>query len=297
MNPLHLSSHFIDARLPYLARKYRDLRDEAIFKKDMKTLQTYEYSGACYQFYGSSLGDQFALREVSGELSAMRDLLADGIDTFIDVGANHGLFSLLACNSSGCKRIISVEPCWRNYQMLLRNLSLQSSGRKLMPFHLAVGSTHDFMPLSGGLEGASLVNGWGGITATYSELTQVLTLDLLSKFSNDDSRILVKIDAEGYEKEVLSGASNLISSGRACFVVELSLNENLQLASKQNYLDTFDMMLSSGMQAYTFPGGACISIELARYWATNPPAGNSDSSLQEQVQPERTLNILFRRPF
>lgn len=96
--------------------------------------------------------------------------------------------------------------------------------------HLALGPSSEITWLYGGLEGASLKTGWGGVYGTYREEVQVLSLDQLSKLWVDPKlRCLIKIDAEGLEPDILEGAAMTLESGRTAFILELSLAENQQI--------------------------------------------------------------------
>ncbi|QFZ92687.2 FkbM family methyltransferase [Synechococcus elongatus] len=292
LTPRYLRN-FIDQSFPNLSRWYRNQRDRRLFQRDSSQLQKYLFDGREYKFYGDSLKQQFLGRTNNGELSSTKALLREGFDVFVDIGANHGLFSLLALHEPRCQTIISVEPCYRNYQLLVRNLSLQNSEKEVFAFHLAVGSAINFQLLYGGLEGASLLTHWGSIRSTYAEQVQVLSLDrLASLWQFRDRQALIKIDAEGLEPEILLGAQQLIQAGKTTFIVELSLTENQSSPNNKSYIQTFEAMLNQGMSAFTFPGGASISLDAVKAWTRADETRSVQTSAPNY--PDRTLNILFR---
>gem|GEM_PF-4118819 len=282
----------VDQRLPALARLIRKRRDERLFKRDMQACATYEYNSHTYSVNPSLLG-QFGSRDANGELEAMNSLLKTGFDVFVDIGANHGLFSLLASSHSSCKTIIAVEPCFRNYQVLLRNIKKAAIRKEVIALHAAMGDLCEQRDLMGGLEGGSFVSGWGGVGSTYSERVQLLRIDQLKSLWKENSKVLVKIDAEGFEPQILRGAEELIKSQTASLVVELSLTENHSAPDGRAYSKVFDFIFENGMKAFTFPGCQPISTDLVSLWVSGLAAQCQASHGRGNI-PKRTLNILFR---
>ena len=274
--------------LPGLSASYRQLRDYRDYTRNAGVECSYAFGGHEYRFYGPRLRAQFAGREASGELQAMRTLLSGGVEVFIDIGANLGVFSLLASQAeNGPRLILALEPCARNFELLVRNASLQRTRSEIICLHLAAAGQAGFEELRGGIEGASLLAGWGDVGATYSEMVQTLTLDRLVKlFGCEGRRMLVKVDAEGGEPAILDGAQETIASGRASFVVELSLHENQSVPDFDGYLAVFDKMFARGMRAKTFPGLKAITRNDVLAWMGKTPTAGA-------AVMERTLNIVF----
>jgi FkbM family methyltransferase len=292
---------------PNVISAFRRFRDDRTHKANLKKLYTYFFNNTLFGFYGQHLGSQFKSREDSGELAGIRDiLLSNAADcTFIDVGANQGLFTLLALSCPQVKTIIAIEPCFQNYQLLLRNISLFESHQtlgihtqqgtkfaspKVLGLHLAIGDQNKPQALYGGLEGASLLKGWGNMQHTYEEYVQVATLDFITTLTTQvNSKKVIKIDVEGLEDKVLLGAKELISSGNAEFIVEASLSENKTLNDEQ-FKHLFEFMFSSEMEAFTFPGGEAVDMRTVEAWIEQA----RDGSRLHATIPNRTLNIHFK---
>lgn len=126
-------------------------------------------------------------------------------ELFVDVGANVGSYTLLACAAAG-GRGVAIEPVPATYQRLVENLRLNHLESSVQSFNLAVGNAPGMLRFSGDMDvgNRALADGEvreGGI------VVPVTTLDLLLK---DQSPTLIKIDVEGYESPVVAGAEQTL---------------------------------------------------------------------------------------
>lgn len=127
----------------------------------------------------------------------------------VDAGANIGLFSLYA-RALGAKKVHSFEAVAETCKILRRNLALNGS---LKAVNIALGAEKGRAELKFNTrgEGSSMIDcGEAGVNSgiTYSgrRMVKVAPLDALVKGRVD----FIKIDVEGYEKEVLLGAARII---------------------------------------------------------------------------------------
>lgn len=156
-------------------------------------------------------------RHIQGALAAN---LSEN-DTFWDVGAHIGFFTLQGTRAVGPKgTVVAFEPMPDNRSRLTRNLKL--NGATAGVIGEAVGDTPGRLPMYS--LGSSLM--WtldplaGGIPRGE---VSVGTLDgYLANMAVPD---LVKIDAEGYETEVLRGGRKLIGLRTARFIIEFMSDE------------------------------------------------------------------------
>ena len=131
-------------------------------------------------------------------------------DTFVDVGANIGWYTLLGARLVGPRgRVLSIEPEPENYRFLSQSVVLNSLGNVVT---LMVGASnesgtatlHVREPVSHSLdleeEGPSV-------------LVHTRTLDEIAETQVLSSIDLCKIDEEGAEPRVLEGSFRLIKSG------------------------------------------------------------------------------------
>jgi FkbM family methyltransferase len=138
---------------------------------------------------------------------------ARGAKTFWDVGANVGLFSILARDVNPELNVVSIEASTNFYEALCRNWRLNPQGWTCL--HVAVGDHDGPVRMSAGLGGCEHVLAAGEErTQSVGETRPMLTLDHLAKLLGQDRIDLLKIDVEGMELPALRGASGLLDAGK-----------------------------------------------------------------------------------
>ena len=188
-------------------------------------------------------------RTVSGEVAMLRELLR-GRDLFVDVGANCGLYSLIACHAG--VPVLAIEPNDLNFRRLQENL-VHNRYEKAEALNVALGEVKGKCLLYGGGEGASLLKNWGGMASTYAREVEVETLEGLLRSRPSTERILIKIDVEGHEPAVLSGARGLLMREKApTWIIEHSFRENQDGGVNPRFLDLFELFWNAGYQCLTF---------------------------------------------
>ena len=164
---------------------------------------------------------------------------------FVDVGANIGLYSCLA-RSKG-KHVIAVEPLPRNTAALYTNM-FENGWKDVEVFPVGLSRTPGIAVLYGASStGASLIGNWAGASGRHKRIIPISTLDVIlgSRFSGKP--MLIKIDVEGVEFMVLSGAVKTLSqSPRPTWVMEICLNEFHPSGLNPDYLATFELFWSHG---------------------------------------------------
>lgn len=131
----------------------------------------------------------------------------------IDVGANTGDF-LLALEEYEISSYLGIEPIKEDYECLVENLS--DRGNRFRAFQVALGPTEQIVEIfvSRGGADSSLIEPAAG----YTEKRQisVVSMDSLlgSSITYDEVIDLLKIEAEGYEPEVLEGSRKILKQVR-----------------------------------------------------------------------------------
>ena len=191
--------------------------------------------------------------------------LAASAKTFWDVGANMGLFSILARDANPNIGVVSIEASTDFYQVLCRNWQLDP--RNWICLHVAVGDKEGPVRMSRGLRG------WDHVLASSEfgndkpqEQRPMMTLDSLARLVGHDRVDLLKIDVEGMELAVLRGASSLLDAHKiGTIVLEAdghdkrygSSNSELVafLASKNYQLDPISVMGEKNNNCQVFRAG------------------------------------------
>lgn len=169
------------------------------------------YFGAKFRIHpGELISDEIAInriewREITMMLAACREYLPD---LFIDVGANVGLYSCILGKAGVVPRVVAYEPDRRNLAHLVENVECNELARIVQLRPCAVGARLASLPLQlGPPENAGLSKIVGSASGDYD--VDVVALD--DELNIRDSIIAIKIDVEGYELDVLSGAARLFT--------------------------------------------------------------------------------------
>jgi FkbM family methyltransferase len=159
-------------------------------------------------------------------LSVLRRLLKVG-HTFIDVGANTGVMSLVASKWVGAAgQVYSFEPSQREYEKLLGNIE-RNTAANVRPFRLAVTSSSGVANLRVAPESYAGLNTLGsefpyaGVETLRLEPVETTTLDDFVKAHGIDRVDAVKLDVEGAEAAALQGAHRLLVDQRPALVLEI----------------------------------------------------------------------------
>jgi FkbM family methyltransferase len=165
--------------------------------------------------------------DIDPELLRIAGLLVKKDDVVWDVGANVGLFSVVAAARAGANgRVISVEADLDAVTLLNRTVALRSDGHAAITvLPLAVGRSIGFVHflIAGRARAANAIKGYGSTQMGGIREERVLpsmNLDcLLEHFSAPQ---VLKIDVEGAENEVLLGAKSLLLHARPLIYCEVA---------------------------------------------------------------------------
>lgn len=274
MSVARTTRRLVDLHVPRAAVLYRQLRDSH------RSFRQPSVTPWGFSLYGDP--DLGASRKSSHEADLLLDLIGRA-DHLIDIGANVGLFALLAADRG--VPVSAVEPSPANLALLYRNLRLnRSEGVEVFP--VALSDRCGLADLYGGGQGASLRPGWGGVAATYRNTVPVHTLDALFADRLRGRRLLIKIDAEGMELPILRGADQLLMARpRPEWIVEVGLTENFDGRINPDFEEIFHLFWRYGYTSW------CVE-------QPERPVGQSDVS-SWVARGDRgfwNINYLFRMP-
>ena len=137
-------------------------------------------------------------------------------DLFVDIGANVGSYTILA-GAHVQARTISIEPVPSTFERLKENIKLNNSESKATILNIALGSKKGSINFTRSLDTVNHVAIEG------EEDTIIVEVNSLDNILTNESPALMKIDAEGFETEVLNGAENTLAlQGLKAIIIELN---------------------------------------------------------------------------
>jgi FkbM family methyltransferase len=160
-------------------------------------------------------------------VSVLRKVLHDGA-TFIDVGANVGLFSMLASRWVGPRgTVLALEPSRRECARLRHHLD-HNSLDNVRVLQVAAGKERGSAVLHVADTGHAGQNTlepqfvYPGVHEAYTELVSVVDIDDVVREQGLDRVHVIKVDVEGGEHNVLAGARQTIARDLPILLVEVT---------------------------------------------------------------------------
>jgi FkbM family methyltransferase len=191
------------------------------------------------------------LTQASDERRILGSLLHAG-DTFVDIGANHGSYALIASRVIGSGGlVIAFEPQARLAGLLSQ--SLAANGASRFAVHAAActekeGSVEFFLPE--GLSGsAGLFAGFSGRGKHQRTVVRTTTLDLSLANETITGNLFFKIDVEGSEFQAILGARNTILRYRPPILFEI--NPGSAEAAGHSVSELLDLLSQLGYQKFS----------------------------------------------
>jgi len=233
-----VAKSLVDSWIPGIGYVYRRLRDERSTLLDpMPTPFGFKLAG------NPSMADGSFEEE---EIGVFQKYLEQA-STFIDIGANIGLYTCLAATRG--KPVIAVEPLASNLRLLYKNLVCNGL-LDVQVFPLGLSSKAGVERLFGGGTGASLLPGWAGASDKWYEAVPVSTLDIITNARFDGQSLFIKMDVEGFEAEVLKGAQHTLGlTPKPTWLVEICLDEHFPGGLNDKFCETFQVLWRYGYQA------------------------------------------------
>ena len=126
-------------------------------------------------------------------------------DLFLDIGANIGSYTILA--ATACRaRVIAFEPDPGTAMVLRRNIAINHLSALTDVREAALGGVHDQIAFTVGLDTMNRV------ARPDDKSVQVVPVRRLDDIPDAETPTLIKMDVEGFEEQVLSGASRVLGS-------------------------------------------------------------------------------------
>lgn len=215
------------------------LRDLS-FKYHQGLRLTFAKSMLTYGLFASSTGR-------SNDDSVIEKYLKPG-NIMIDVGAHIGSLSLIAANKVGeTGKVLAFEPSPKFFAILQKNISLNNLTERIKSYQVALGNSEGTVYLNEAVNDDTTNHIAKSGTPVPSN-----TLDAYTQ--NLDAIHLLKIDVEGYEYEVLSGAQSTLKKTK---VVYIEFITNV-LAERQVPAESVLQTLNAYFTLYTEDGNSLV---------------------------------------
>lgn len=175
-------------------------------------------------------GAKFITRENSMDIAHLSNLyekettkflLNLNPEVFIDVGAHVGRFSIILAKRG--TKVMSIEPSKSNFNQLIKNIKLNNLQKSITALNVGCSDkkgkeTLYFVPQNEGLSSIEKKDNATEETIMTKRLDEIcLELKINPKSIN-----VIKADVEGFELNVLKGASNVLKKGSPILVIEIT---------------------------------------------------------------------------
>lgn len=220
-------------------------------------------------------------------------------DLFVDVGANVGSYTVLAGKGVGA-RCLAAEPVAATFRALQDNINLNDLRTRVNAQQVAVGRAAGTVRMTSGLDAENHVAPEGA-SASHgaTEEVAVTTLDALLEAETEAAGAeavprLLKIDVEGFESEVLAGASRTLEHARLQAIL-METNGTATLYGKDER-NNHRLLLSLGFETYDYEPQ---SRQLRALDGAYHPHGNTlylrdAAALQQRLREAPRFSVLGR---
>lgn len=192
------------------------------------------------------MGYEDVYAEISGIQSGM---------AFLDVGANAGLFSLVAAQAlKGSGPVIAVEPSLNTFFNLIGNAKVNAV-REFFPFHLALGNTTELAKFA---EGPDSHTGVGHLSTEGDKTVLMLESERFISIIDPlliNREVMIKIDVEGAEALIIQSMFKFLKRTSVTkVIVEIDRDYLNRFGNSPN--DIYERMASAGFRPRVGEGGS-----------------------------------------
>jgi FkbM family methyltransferase len=199
-----------------------------------------------------SAGPELVLESYESETLFLWQSLIQNSLTVVDVGANIGLYSLIAARLVGKDgNVYAFEPEEDNYKLFLKNIEVNGFGGIISPIKKAVidkiGNVRFFSGDRDSGESSIFQTPGAGNNET---MVEAISLDEFFSKKNWPPVHVIKMDIEGAEKLALDGMKNLLEKNSSVKLI-MEFYPKAQVAAGVTPRELFNTLLSVGFQKFS----------------------------------------------
>ncbi len=155
------------------------------------------------------------------EMLFVLDLLRPG-DLFLDVGANLGIYTVLAAGHGS--QVVAFEPNGDTRRALHQNVDLNQAGERVTVQPFALADYDGTCPMNVEIQGSShlVESSAPAVGEALTATVEVRRLDSVLESSAQPGLPFLKVDAEGFDAQVLRGAAGFVRAERPVVLVEIA---------------------------------------------------------------------------
>ena len=206
------------------------------------------FAGRSFKMEGADGMDQVARKMQEGSYEPplpflMMATLTRTEGAFIDVGANTGVYSLLAATMTSGREIIAFEPHPGIASAFIRNLRANGIENRVTVHQFALSNASGVMALYMPDQGHGLIETSASLEKDFKTVADSIDVPVkrLDEIKIDTTVAVIKVDIEGHEMAFLEGAVNLIDRDRPFIFAEVlsRARRNLlgQFLRRTSYID------------------------------------------------------------
>lgn len=221
-----------------------------------RQVDVYIQEGVQMRLYPSSFLSRLIFCEEyeMSERSFLKDFLRPG-DIFVDVGANIGLFTVIAGRYVGAGgHVYAFEPCAETHRRLLENVRLNGL-TNVSCFQAALSDHCERLDMTVSLDGFDVCN-----SLTQPALGQLFASESVDSIAWDEfasehglaGRVsMMKIDVEGWEAHVIDGGVRTLSREDAP-ILQVEFNDSAALPAGSSGRKLYGALESLGYKMFIY---------------------------------------------
>ena len=208
-------------------------------------------------------------------------------DLFVDVGANVGVYSILSSGEIGA-RTISIEPVKRTFESLKTNVKLNDIESRVTLRNIGIGDKEGLLTFTSNEDAVNHVLS-GDEDGKDGKLERV-PVDTLDNVCAGETPFLLKIDVEGFETNVIKGASRILGNpGLKCIIIELN-GDSKRYGFDESLIH--ETLLKLGFGCYSYEPYSRVLTPLDTYGSHNTIYIRDLKTVESRIEKARKIGII-----